>query len=70
MGRDFCPNDTACRKCKARMRNTPPVTGRLAGTAFQTTAYRCTCGHWNDLRSRKANRTARPRGEKEGAHGR
>jgi len=56
MRREFIAIDTACRKCAAPMPEPKPMAGMLAGATFRTTAYRCACGHWNDLRSRKANR--------------
>lgn len=54
----FAANDTACRKCGAAMPRPQPAKGLLSGSTFRTTAYRCSCGHWNDLRKRKANHGA------------
>lgn len=50
-------NDTDCRKCKTPMRRAAyPVNG-MSVAKFQITGYLCTkCGHWNDLRRRKANK--------------
>jgi hypothetical protein len=40
--------NTDCTKCSAAWR---PIPGY--GRRFFTTAYRCQCGHWNDLKRRK-----------------
>ncbi len=50
---------TDCSKCKSPMRPVPqPVAKSPINLANLTiTAYRCAaCGHWNDLKRRKANR--------------
>lgn len=49
--------DTDCRKCKAPMPLPNPGSLRaFAPTRFKVTAYACEkCGHWNDLKRRKAN---------------
>lgn len=41
--------NTDCSKCKGPMSAPPP----RAGARFLVTAYRCDCGHWNDLKRRK-----------------
>ena len=48
--------DTDCRKCGAKMPEPPKINGRFGGFAFTTTAYRCKCGHWNELKNRKKNK--------------
>lgn len=55
--------DTSCRKCGAKMDDAvmpvPQSPGPLGRLPFTITAYRCKkCGHWNDLKSRKANKKA------------
>ncbi len=48
--------DTDCRKCGKPMN---PVPKRPDGQQFICTAYRCSCGHINDLKRRKANAAKR-----------
>lgn len=54
--------DTDCRKCKATMpavANAPISSGPFAGAKFTVTGYRCkACGHWNNLKRRKARAAA------------
>lgn len=47
--------DTDCRKCKAPMKPWPKAKGSHAinTVPVTTTAYRCDCGHWNNLKRRK-----------------
>ena len=49
-------NDTDCRKCKTPMLQAAyPINGK--GPSVETTGYLCAkCGHWNDLKRRKANK--------------
>lgn len=44
------PFDTSCRNCGAPI---PPISKTAPIYYGLTTAYRCACGHWNDLKRRK-----------------
>lgn len=48
--------DTSCRRCGAPMKPVPqPSTnGILDRAKFTVTGYLCSCGHWNNLKRRKA----------------
>lgn len=51
---------TDCTKCGTPMRPPKPFTGIFAGATFVVTAFRCQkCGHYNNLKRRKANRPTR-----------
>jgi len=55
------PDVTACSNCKAEMTEAPKPSGRTAIDKMKMTitAFRCQyCGHWNDLKRRKAWRSA------------
>lgn len=50
--------DRSCRKCGKPERPLPVryVSDPLSGIKFTVTGYLCSCGHWNNLKRRKAKK--------------
>lgn len=47
--------ESACSKCKAEMTPLEKTSGVFGGLVMTVTGYLCqNCGHWNDLKRRKA----------------